>query len=113
MSYDLFLEPEVYAARDKLPGNMRQRMRRAMSALAEHPRPAGSRPLDVSALAVPAAVEIYRLRLEGWRLIYAVNDTDAWVRVLGIYRRPPYNYEDLPDLLERLADDDDDAAEHP
>jgi mRNA interferase RelE/StbE len=53
-------------------------------------------------------VEIHRLRMEGWRLIYAVNDTESWVRVMGIYRRPPYDYGDLPDLLENLTDDDDD-----
>jgi len=36
-----------------------------------------------------------------------VNDVENWVWVLGIYRRPPYNYEDLPDLLGRLPDDTD------
>jgi mRNA interferase RelE/StbE len=107
MSYALFLEPEVHAARDKLPGHMRQRVRRAITALADNPRPSGSRPLDVSGLEVPPAVAIHRLRLEGWRLIYAVNDAESWVWVLGIYRRPPYNYEDLPDLLGRLSDDTD------
>lgn len=106
MSYALFLEPDVYAARDKLPGTMRQRVRRAISALADNPRPSTSRALNVLGLDVPPAVAIYRLRLEGWRLIYAVNDTESWVRVMGIHRRPPYNYEDVPDLLKGLADDD-------
>jgi len=32
MSCDLFLEPEVHAARDKLPGKLRQRVRRAITA---------------------------------------------------------------------------------
>jgi hypothetical protein len=31
MSYDLFLDPEVHAARRELPGNLRQRVRRAVS----------------------------------------------------------------------------------
>jgi mRNA-degrading endonuclease RelE of RelBE toxin-antitoxin system len=108
MSYTLFLEPAVHTARSKLPGHIRQRMQRAIKALADEPCPPGSRPLDVTGLSIPAAVEIHRLRMEGWRLIYAVNDTESWVRVMGIYRRPPYDYGDLPDLLENLTDDDND-----
>lgn len=109
MKYDLFLEPEVHAVRDKLPGNIRQRVRRAISALADDPRPTGSRPLSISAGTVPAQVQIHRLRMEGWRIIYAVNETEQWVRVMGVYRRPPYNYADLPDLLERLPSADDEG----
>ncbi|NJP06142.1 MAG: hypothetical protein HC837_11250 [Chloroflexaceae bacterium] len=53
-------------------------------------------------------MEIDRLRMEGWRLMYAVNDTEGWVRVMGIYRCSPYDYGNLPDLLENLTDDDND-----
>ncbi|NJP06143.1 MAG: hypothetical protein HC837_11255 [Chloroflexaceae bacterium] len=34
MSYALFLEPEVHAVRGKLPGHIRERMQRAITALA-------------------------------------------------------------------------------
>lgn len=102
MSYALFLEPEVHAARSDLPGHIRQRIKRAINNLAADPRPAISDKLVIDSLAAPARVEIRRLRLERWRVVYAVHDDEQWVWVLGIYRRPPYNYEDLADLMGRL-----------
>jgi mRNA interferase RelE/StbE len=69
ISYTLFIEPEVHAARDKLPGHIRQRIRRAIEDMAEEPRPSGTRPLDVSIQDLPSSVEIRRLRLESWRLV--------------------------------------------
>jgi mRNA-degrading endonuclease RelE of RelBE toxin-antitoxin system len=101
-SYDLWLEPEVHHARKDLPGNFRQQIKRAVEQLAVDPRPAGSAPLDVSEIDVPLAVEVRRLRLPPWRIIYAVNDDEQWVWVLAIYRRPPYDYEDLDQLVAKL-----------
>jgi mRNA-degrading endonuclease RelE of RelBE toxin-antitoxin system len=56
----------------------------------------------VSEIDVPLAVEVRRLRLPPWRIIYAVNDDEQWVWVLAIYRRPPYDYEDLDQLVAKL-----------
>ena len=103
MSYELFLEPEVHSARHGLPGNVRQRLRRAMESLATNPRPANSNELAIGTLMAPAGYEIRRIRLDRWRVVYAVHDDQRWVWVLGIYRRPPYNYEDLADLAGRLG----------
>lgn len=102
MSYELFLEPEVHAARQDLPGHIRQRIRRAITDLATDPRPANSDELTSEPSAAPPRVDVRRLRLERWRVVYAVNDDEQWVWVLGIYRRPPYNYENLTDLVGRL-----------
>ena len=102
MSYDLFLEPEVHEARKTLPGHIRQRIRRIITELATEPRPPKSRRLVLSEQEVPDGVEIYRLRMEVWRLIYAIHEDEQWVRVLGIYRRPPYDYDNLPNLIDRL-----------
>jgi mRNA-degrading endonuclease RelE of RelBE toxin-antitoxin system len=102
--YDLFLEPEVHAARQELPGNVRQRVRRTIEALADDPRPHDSRTLNLADLDLPPGVEIRRVRLEHWRIVYALNDSEQWVWVLGLYRRPPYDYADLPDLARKLAD---------
>ena len=44
------------------------------------------------------------MRLEHWRILYAVNDTHQLVRIMRIRRRPPYNYQDIPDIIRRLAD---------
>lgn len=40
--------------------------------------------------------------MEHWRIVYAINETERWVWVLGLYRRPPYDYSDLPDIVQKL-----------
>lgn len=102
MTYDLFLEPEVYDARRELPGNLRQRVRRMIDALAETPRPAESQLLDLADVVLPPVIEMRRIRVERWRIIYAVCDTEHWVWLLAIRRRPPHNYDDLPELVRSL-----------
>jgi len=102
MTYELYLEPAVYEARKALPGNVRQRVRAQIEALARAPRPRDSRPLKTRGLDLSAAVQIRRIRLDRWRIVYAVNDAERWVWVLGLYQRPPYNYEDLASLASRL-----------
>jgi mRNA-degrading endonuclease RelE of RelBE toxin-antitoxin system len=103
VSYDLFVEPEVHTARDELPGNSRQRVRRAISALAAAPRPPESVTMDTADLELRAGVELRRIRMERWRIVYAVCDEEQWVWVLAVRRRPPYDYDDLPDLIARLS----------
>jgi mRNA interferase RelE/StbE len=49
------------------------------------------------------AGDLRRLRIEDWRIIYAVSDPDRTVDVLGVRRRPPYRYEDLAKLIARLS----------
>ena len=101
-TYRLWLEPQVHVSRAHLPGNLRQRIKRSLNALASDPRLPESRPLDLHDTPVPATTEMRRLRLGRWRVIYAVNDSEKWVWVLGIRRRPPYEYDDLPELAAGL-----------
>ena len=100
--YELFVEPEVHAARTRLPGHIRQRVKRAVDDLAHMPRPADSSEVDVTGLAVPVGVEMRRLRMDVWRILYAVSAEEGWVWVLAIHRRPPYDYEDPADIIARL-----------
>lgn len=104
VSYDLFIEPDVHDARAALSGNMRQRIRRVFDSLVATPRPPESRALDTADLDVPNAVELRRVRIERWRIIYAINEREQWVWVLALRRRPPYDYADLPDLVAKLSD---------
>lgn len=103
MSYELYIEAEVYADRKRLPGNIRQRFRRAIDGLAVNPRLPQSRELDTEDLDLPNELEVRRLRIENWRMLYAIHEQEKWVWVLGIRRRPPYDYEDLPDMVSRLS----------
>lgn len=100
--YALFLEPEVHEARKHLPGHVRQRVRRAIDDLVCEPRPAASRAMDVTGLDLPIGIELRRLRMETWRILYAINEEAGWVWILGIRRRPPYAYEDLADVVAQL-----------
>jgi mRNA interferase RelE/StbE len=101
--YDVWVEPAVHQARKQMPGRFRQRVKRAIAALADDPRPPKSRPLDVSDLDVPPDVELRRIRMDPWRMVYAVNDAEAWVWVLAVRKRPPYDYEDLEELLAEIG----------
>ncbi len=100
MSYSVWIDPPELAQVRMLPGNVRQRMRRAIDELGTAPRPAESRVLRIAR----APAEIRRLRIDAWRLVDAVSDAEKWVWVLGVRRRPPYDYGDLPELLARLRD---------
>jgi len=102
--YHLWIEPEVHSAREELPGNIRHRIKRVLDGLCVDPRPSSSKALDVVDLNVPLTIEIRRVRLEQWRVLYAVNDEEGWIWALGIYRRPPYQYEDLQELISRLPE---------
>jgi len=100
--YELLVEPEVHAARKHLPGYIRQQIKRAFDDLTGDPRPHNRRTLDITELSIPPGIELRRLRLEHWRIVYAVNDEEGWVWALAVHRRPPYDYADLPDLANRL-----------
>jgi mRNA interferase RelE/StbE len=95
----LWVEPAALAEIDALPGHIRQRVRRAVSELRQAPRPAQSRTLEVSEEAKIDGVEARRLRLDHWRIIYVVDEQWESIVVLAVRKRPPYNYEDLRDLL--------------
>lgn len=100
--YDLFIEAEAHEQRKRLPGNVRQRIGRAIHSLSQSPRPSASEPLDVSGLNVPSDIEMRRIRLDRWRIVYAINDAEGWVWVWRIRRRPPYDYDDLVEFVEQM-----------
>ena len=63
MSYQLKYPEEARRSLRALPGRYRQRVRRIIEGLARRPRPASARELRD----LPG---VYRLRLNGWRIIY-------------------------------------------
>ena len=96
MSHKVWIDPVAIVETRVVPGNMRQRIKRAMVALAREPRPPDSTPLEWP----PERFEPRRLKLGNWRIVYAADDTDDWV--LAVRRRPPYDYADLARLLVQL-----------
>jgi len=100
-SYRVEVDRETHKTTRRLPGNMRQRVLRALKGLRDEPRPVGSEALDVSEIEpdLPPGVELRRLRIEGWRIVYVVEEADFLVSVLAIRQRPPYQYDDLAELV--------------
>jgi mRNA interferase RelE/StbE len=93
--YKVYVTPAAWKEIKGLPGRMRQRVRKAVEAMAENARPAKSKALDVPGL----PCEVRRLRLDRWRIVYAVTEADEVVDVLAVRKRPPYDYGDLESLL--------------
>jgi mRNA interferase RelE/StbE len=99
--YTVHIWPEPWKEIKESPGNIRQRLRRAIDKLADDPRPSKSKPLEFND-DTAAAYELLRLRLESWRVIYVITEQDKTVDVLAIRKRPPYDYKDLKALLNNL-----------
>ena len=47
--------------------------------------------------------ELRRLRLDKWRVVYAITEEDQAVDVVAVRKRPPYDYGDLETLLADLG----------
>jgi mRNA interferase RelE/StbE len=89
MPYRLSLSREVYRAINRLPGNVRQRIRRVIASLAENPRP------DSAKAMVEDLESYYRIRVNDYRIIYTIDDDVVLVEIIRVVRRTPQTYEDL------------------
>lgn len=96
--YTIYVTPQTLDAIKTLPGNVRQRVKRAIDQLTDEPRPPKSKTLTVP----DAEYELRRLRLDRWRVIYAITEAEKFVDVLAVRKRPPYDYGDLEDLLQEI-----------
>jgi mRNA interferase RelE/StbE len=89
MAYRLRYSFAAYRDLTELPGNYRQRVRRAIESLAVQPRPAGAKELRER----PGR---YRLRLDRWRLIYRIDEADGVVLILRVrVKTGPETYLDI------------------
>lgn len=91
--YTVYVLPRALQETKHLPGHIRQRVKRAITALAENPQPPGSIALSNIVIAKPNVIA-YRLKIEKWRLVYAIDETEKIVDVMAIRQRPPYDYCD-------------------
>lgn len=88
-----FLSLVAYADFKRLPGNLRRQMTVAIDDLARNSRPSNSKRLTLQ----NEEREIRRLRLGKWRILYLILQGRAII--LGIRKRPPYDYQDIQELL--------------
>lgn len=98
MAYTVFVIPQAWQEMKALPGNMRQWVKREVDLLRDNPRPGRSKQLTVET----SDVMLFRLRLDRWRLVYAISKDSRQIYVLAVRKRPPYNYDDLADLLTQV-----------
>ena len=94
--YTVYIIPSAWKETKNLPGNLRQRIKRTIDALADNPIPPNSKKLDTPDL----EYNLHRIRLDKWRIVYAIHEADEAVDVLAIRKRPPYDYGDLAQLIE-------------
>lgn len=67
--------------------------------LGDVPRPSRSKALRVTGI----EPELRRLRIDRWRIVYAVTETDKLIDVLAVRKRPPYDYGDIEALLREMG----------
>jgi len=72
VDYLLDVSPAAQDEVRRLPGHIRQRVRRTIRSLADDPRPPRSRQLNFAL----SDAEPRRLRVDRWRIVYAVIETD-------------------------------------
>ncbi len=94
-SYSLFVLPRVLKDIDALPGNIRQQVRRSLRLLPVDPESSASKRLDYD---MKLGREVWRLKLGSWRIIYVIDREMKQIYVVGVRKRPPYQYEDLNGL---------------
>jgi mRNA interferase RelE/StbE len=96
--YTVYITPQAWRETRDLPGHVRQRIRQAIRDLADSPRPAHGKRLDAPEL----GCELWRIRLDKWRIVCAITESDLLIDVLAVRRRPPYDYGDLERLLQEI-----------
>lgn len=94
--YTVYVIPSALREIKDLPGHVRHRIKRAIDALADDPHPSESKALNVPE---DLEYEVWRLRLDKWRVVYAIAEEDKAIDVLAVRKRPPYDYGDLEQLL--------------
>jgi mRNA interferase RelE/StbE len=94
--YTVYVTPSALYQIKDLPGHIRQRIKRAIDALVNDPHPSDSKALNVPEDLI---YEVWRLRLDKWRVLYTITEEDKVIDILAVRKRPPYDYRDLEKLL--------------
>ena len=93
---------DVHIDRKKLPGKIRQRIKRIIVRLAQEPYPSNSVSLNLADATELEDWEVKRIRIDEWRIIYAVSETWCEISILTIQKRPPYDYDNIDELISYL-----------
>ncbi len=84
MAYRIRLAASAKKALDKLPKDVQRRIAAAIDGLSQIPRPPGT-------IKLTGAVDLYRIRVGSYRIVYRVQDDRLLVLVVKIgHRREVY-----------------------
>ena len=97
----VWIDPDALQELRHSPGHVRQRLHRLALALGDDPRPAKSKPLTPPE-GWPDFLELRRLRVDAWRILYVIDTEWDMITILAVRKRPPYDYADLQQLLDKL-----------
>lgn len=75
---------------ERLPGYIRQRIKRALYAQADNPRPNAAKALEGE------LAGYYRLRVDRYRVIYTMNEEIVTVIIVRVAKRDDDTYKGLP-----------------
>jgi mRNA interferase RelE/StbE len=92
LAYKLKLHRDIEKQLSRIPKKQRERLVEAMRSLSVEPRPHGCQHLQD---------ELFRIREEQYRIIYAIFDDEVVVVVCKVTRRTEKTYRDLEGLLDR------------
>lgn len=86
-----------------LPGHVRHLIFREIQALEKEARPTSSKGMkSTKNFKIPKNVELRRIRMDRWRVVFVIEQELSLVTVLAVRKRPPYQYEDLDELLKEV-----------
>lgn len=100
---NIWIHPEAWREIKELPGYVRQRIRRIIRTLSQNPHPSQSKTLRLPPNFESMPIEARRLRIDKWRVIYVIDKEWDTIVILAVRKRPPYDYQDLTDIIKRLC----------
>jgi len=89
MLYRLRVPKAVRHDIERLPGNVRQRVKRTIAELASEPRPTNADELE------DELAGFWRIKLEDHRIIYGIDDDVVTVEIIRVAKRTPGTYVGL------------------
>lgn len=81
--YRLRLPRSVRQEIERLPGDIRQRVKRTLAGLCIEPRPANASELT------DELARLWRVKLEEYRIIYSIDDDIVAVEIVRVAKRTP------------------------
>ena len=81
--YRIEISPKAKRDLRKIPNTDFEKIDRAIMALEQNPRPFGVKKLQD---------KVHRVRMGNWRIIYAIDDSEKWISIVGVKRRSEKTY---------------------